>query len=73
MTRSEAQNILFQLSADTSYARVGAGIGRHRRPVKAYRHNQVRAWALGEKTPAEHARKAIERWSNGDIPVSVWK
>ena len=61
MTRSEAQRILLRLSYDSSYARVGAGIGQHRKPKKAYRHNQVRAWALGEKVPAEHARKAIER------------
>jgi hypothetical protein len=71
MTRADAQRLLLHHAAAESYARVGAGIGLHRKPKKPYRHNQVRAWALGLKTPAEHARRAIEAWSGGFIPASA--
>lgn len=73
MTYREARAAIRRIVRQTSYARVGAGIGLHRKGKQPFLHSQVRAWVVGEKVPSEATAKAIEAWSKGAIPVDAWR
>lgn len=71
-TAAQCRQFLRHTVRQSDCQRVAEGIALHADPGVRITRGSVRRWLIRENVPSDGSRKAIERWSKGEIPARAW-